>query len=833
MLLLTLIYFLATSWANAEEKTPLTFVRDGKAVAQIVLPDNATRAAQLAALEIQAHVRLITGASLAIVPKETDASPIHLFVGESDATRALGLKSSDFKPQEYLVHFTPNAVVLIGHDKQGPGNVNYAFLPTPGMERSWPGLWDDRGTLDAAYEFLQSSCGVRWLNPTEYGTMATQRSTLTVTPNDIRRQPFMRFRGGAAVTYGQIETYQDGGGLWRGGTPGAVSYNTAAFPSAYAEQTDVAKIESSRSVQTRRTRNYLFMLRMRAGGEKVECNHSFYDYYDRFWKQNPKNTKAFIEHRPDYFAKGFDGDQPPQLCYSNPETIKQVVSDIRTYFDKGGTKWGEQNYALEPMDNGSYCRCPDCIKQYELNRVPPERHSTYWFRFVKTVADEIKKTHPDKMISTLAYASHEGLPTGVILPDNVAVHFCISANRMPYDFEGLAEQMDRLKKWRDKVPNDLYLWLYHTFPREIADNGRFFCFPGYFAHELKKQFDLFRQMKIRGIFHCGFTDEVENYLSYKLMDDPSLNVDSVLNEYFSQYGPAAESMLKFYSMVEQRYCNRSNYPLLPGGLPYRGHQTPEAAWEYLGTPQFMKELAALIAEAEVKATSSPYRERVNLWKLAVWSYMNAGYEHHAQRKAAPIPELTVARVSAAGGDVNRVVWENATPLGSAWYDRGGVTQSKRTFGGRICHDGEYLYLELTDAVDPAKLEASPMVFACDVWEILLARQRAQPYRQYAVGPTGMTRTLSWGEINWRQGVAMEESGIVAARQEEPSRWVMRMRWPLASAVEKPVKPGETLYMNILRVSNNKISEGLYGIDTWVSYCTVREVDRLGCLRLAP
>jgi hypothetical protein len=100
----------------------------------------------------------------------------------------------------------------------------------------------------------------------------------------------------------------------------------------------------------------------------------------------------------------------------------------------------------------------------------------------------------------------------------------------------------------------------------------------------------------------------------------------------------------------------------------------------------------------------------------------------------------------------------------------------------------------------------------------------------------MTKAMSYGEVNWRQGVEMPETGIRAVTDASGTRWVSRLSWPLKTIVDEPVKPGDTLYMNILRTSNPKLAAGEgggIGIDTWVSFCTVREVDRLGEVKLAP
>jgi len=380
----------------------------------------------------------------------------------------------------------------------------------------------------------------------------------------------------------------------------------------------------------------------------------------------------------------------------------------------------------------------------------------------------------------------------------------------------------------------MYLWLYNTFPKEIADNGRFYCFPGFFAKEAARQIVAFHKLGVQGIFHCGFNGEVENYVTYKLMDDPTLDVERLLDTYFSAYGAAAGTLRAWYDLAESRFMDPNLMPKGPDGKPYSGHQTVGIAWGHLGNAETMAKLESLLAAAR-KQASGPAARRLALWELGTWDYMRAGRATYVERMKAPIPSVTAPRVPAAQGDPAKADWARAGDVGDKWYLRGGREPSKRVFRGRVCHDGEYFYLELVEEnVAKEQLHVSSGVFCYDCWEPLFARQRAQPFRQYAVGPTAMTRALSHGEVNWRQNVEMPETGFRAVTDTSGNRWVSRLSWPLATLVDQPVKPGDTVYMNILRTSNRTLSgDGSVGIDTWVSYCTVREVDRLGEVRLAP
>ena len=75
----------------------------------------------------------------------------------------------------------------------------------------------------------------------------------------------------------------------------------------------------------------------------------------------------------------------------------------------------------------------------------------------------------------------------------------------------------------------------------------------------------------------------------------------------------------------------------------------------------------------------------------------------------------------------------------------------------------------------------------------------------------------------------------------PDRWVTRMAIPMSGAIPGGVRvpragerPGGKLYLNVIRVTCPALSgAGRLGIDTWVTFCTVHEADRLAEIELAP
>ncbi|OIO91400.1 MAG: hypothetical protein AUJ92_16640 [Armatimonadetes bacterium CG2_30_59_28] len=306
----------STICAGGVVAAQVVLTRERGPVATIVLAAEPTRSAQFAAAELQYHVQKITGATLPIASEDTEVKGARILVGESKAEAALGVRSADLKSQEYLIRCGPNAIVLMGRDKDDRGKMDYNDAQT------FPDFDVEQGTCYAVYDFLEKFCDVRWYLPTELGIVHPTTDTLIVKGRNIRRSPAMRWRS-QSVGY-QIPADLCGDNI-KGKEP------TPVLP--WREQ-------------------MLWWHRLRLGGEAYSLNHSFYGYYDRFLKDHPN-----------WFAQGYTG-KPPQLCFTHPELIQQAVQGARGFFDGKGSKAGAQaagNYfGLVPMDNGAWCKCDRC-----------------------------------------------------------------------------------------------------------------------------------------------------------------------------------------------------------------------------------------------------------------------------------------------------------------------------------------------------------------------------------------------------------------------------------------------------------------------------------------
>lgn len=805
--MLSIMLMLATTACASPDSVVLA--RDGEALADIVVSRSATKAARFGAEDLKWHLGRMTGADFRII---TDAKPPERFEIRVGRTNRSDAKET-FENQQFKVKIAKDFIELVGRDARDYGKFRYCPCEVHGLEgENWPGLYEEQGSMYAVYDFLETLCGVRWCDDSDFGTYVPQKPELALACGEWRKEPFVRSRtsswGGALNMC-----------LWKPGTEGRKKWHAKGWrrPEQHARMSQ------------------LYLLRHRAGGVYRSANHSLYGFIDLYWDTNsPKN----VAYRPEWFANGRDQSRPSQLCYSNPEVIKQVVKMVRDYFnnpDPKAKRWGADQFCLEPMDNSIFCTCDRCRPQFEPARAEQcSQHSTYWFRFVNTVAKEIAKSHPKKYIVTLAYMSHEGLPTDLELEKNVRVYNCIFDNRMP-TMPNYEPALKRMQAWHARYPgNELGMWLYNTFPLERTDRANYKCFPGFYAHEGERQYRIYKECNARWCtYQCGLNGPSETYMQLEWMIDPDKTADELIDGYFSMFGAAKPAMKRFYALVEKRHCDPTNRPkdMAP--------DSQRACWEYMGDKATMDELGRCIAEAERLADTRQAKGALELFKLDVWNYMQEGVADYAKVAAAPEPSFDAPRVASAGGDPNRVDWTKAAEWKLPFYFAGVDTVSDIPLGFRLAHDGEHLYVEASLGLATSNLTSAAEIYWCDDIELMIARERQKPYRCWFMAPDGRMVSGSFGEIDngWMTSAAKSgapvDFGAKYVTAKEPDRWICRWSFPLKTMAVKPVAVGETFRMNLAATLSPKFAPKASRIQvfTLVPYTYLHVVDRMAAIRL--
>jgi len=423
----------------------------------------------------------------------------------------------------------------------------------------------EAGTLYGVYEFLRSTCNIRWYMPGELGMVAPKKNSLNVEDLNIVKSPHFEYR--------------------------------YAWFTSFEKQPDDAK---------------WFRPVGFGGVAPVRIMHSFSKFLQ------------FKDTHPEYFAL-IDGKRDftnlsthyPEgnLCLSNPAVKQEWVKYICKFFDDNPAK---KVYGVVPSDGMKrICECPQCHAQLNRDSGEAGLFSNYIWGFVDQVAIEVAKKHPDKYVGCIAYEKYTAPPTNIErLSPNVAVMICKTRSKY-FDSNLRAEQYKYIKTWSKKTDN-LYFWEYYLqcwppwrnlptpFPHIISDDlkalkkiskGEFIeaeSWWGGSSHPIR--------MDLPGMQHINL------YVTARLFWDVNLDVDVLLAEYFKLfYGPAADPMKKFWDAAESYWMQQDD---VKSKLAVVNENTDSAK---VFTPERIKLLTQLLEHAKkITANDSIYRKRVDL-----------------------------------------------------------------------------------------------------------------------------------------------------------------------------------------------------------------------------
>ncbi len=731
-------------------------VDGGQPAAVIVVPRTPSAAAWFGAGELQRHVEQITGAKLPVLTDDksaeiTAAKGTRILIGESEATRQLGLRGEQFKLGEYLVRVTADTIVLLGRDRADdqpkPDRLKLDWQPTGG---EW-------GSLFAVYHLLEHGLGVRWYAPGVGGTWLPPHSErLTVAMGEVRRQPSFPDRRQAF----------------------GVNFKAWGDPAPSGDEVN------------------LWHLRNRmAHGEPV--GHSFERWPKRFLQ---RDSGEFESYHPEYFAKGRE-PIGGQLCFSNPATIAQVVQDARDYFDGKGCKFtssGDGWVGLVPRDIETDCKCPDCqalLRPKDVDDFFNGAASQLVWTFTNRVARELLKTHPDKFVAQLGYFDYSAPPKGIDLAPNILVGPALDTRFWPADG---GHQKAYYKEWVKLCPGRVKsVWLYPCFPIETATAQGYHSFPVFEAHRMAELMRMFAADRVRGFMICGLYDHAfDAWLYTKLLDDVSVDVSKLADEFFPRwYGAAAGPMRTLYAEMEKTFHDYGNYK---NGKP---DSTEATTWDRLGTEARMARWGKLIDQAQAAARGDQDRARVAQFRASIWQWMTEGkalWNRKKRDQAAvdraktqPPPSAEVGRIAAvAEGDPAKVDWSRVPTLK---IDRNvaGYPLDGRWADLQVAHDGERLYARVVDHLDTKGLYSGEWFWG-DRWEWFVSAKRDKPYRQ--IGFYIQPRVDTWSSIDEKWGKALRYQPSI-----EPQAWTLVWSVPLSDlSATGPLAPGETFYMNFIR-----------------------------------
>lgn len=294
---------------------------------------------------------------------------------------------------------------------------------------------------------------------------------------------------------------------------------------------------------------------------------------------------SFYDKHPEYYALRGKKRLPTQLCLTNQEVLKIVIDSVQVWFDRYPDA---QVISVSQNDNTQHCQCENCQKIDEEEGSP----SGSMIRFVNAVA----QAFPDKTISTLAY-QYTRKPCKTKPLDNVLVTLCsIECDRSAPIEEKCSDFAEDLIGWK-QLTDHIRIWDYTTqFTNFLAP------FPN--MNTLQPNIQFFRDNHATWIFEQHSHNpselfELRSYVTAKLLWNPDLDVEAIINEfmqgYYEEAGPAIK---KYIDLVHASLESDPDFFLYLYG-------DPAQAFNSFLSPELLKQYNAFFDEAEAAVADKP------------------------------------------------------------------------------------------------------------------------------------------------------------------------------------------------------------------------------------
>ena len=432
-----------------------------------------------------------------------------------------------------------------------------------------------RGTLYGVYEFLERFAGVRFFSPA--CEVVPQNKSLDVAAGtSIRHKPAFDFR---RIYPGEAHI-----GWPREFRP---KFRTAS-------STGLPELGGSNEYGT-------------GGG----C-HTYYKYSKDFPKEiswMSSNGERIIVTQP------YNGS----ICFSQPEVLRRFTIHLKELIKGDREKAKETGcpppiyYAVQQNDCNATCFCPECLAFKEKHGL-----SGLVVDFSNRLADTIKDEYPDVYILIFAYFDTLEPPKSDIKPrPNVLTQITTYTKPFHDHLRGLDDPVNKgavelIDKWAS-ISDCLAMWDYWRYY-----GG--FLLPATIVKSLPAMMKKYRDSKM--IFY--FTEfevskttilsffDLTCYVGFKLMDNPDLDGDTLINEFMAgYYGPAAPFMRSYLDLLMDKFVECGN--VVEERIPFTKRK-------YLNDNELYKKGFALFADAEKAANGdAAILRRIHAEKLLLVS----------------------------------------------------------------------------------------------------------------------------------------------------------------------------------------------------------------------
>ncbi len=315
--------------------------------------------------------------------------------------------------------------------------------------------------------------------------------------------------------------------------------------------------------------------------------------------------EKFYKDHPEYFALRGDKRLPTQLCLTNPEVVAIVKDSVRSFFNRHPEA---SVISVSQNDNQQYCQDENCRRIDEAE----ESSAATMIRFVNKIAADF----PNKTISTLAY-QYTRKPSKTKPLENVLITLCsIECDRSSPIEEKCIDFADDLRGWNE-ITSNIRIWDYTTqFTNFLAP------FPN--IHTLPENIRFFRDNQAKWVFEQQSNQPSElfklrSYLMAKLLWNPDLDMDDIINEFTEGYYKEAGVYVRNYvNLIHEKIKEDKEFFLFLYG-------DPSQAFTSFLNPELLKTYIGFFDEAEKAVAHDPVLvDRVKEARISIdYAYLEA------------------------------------------------------------------------------------------------------------------------------------------------------------------------------------------------------------------
>lgn len=336
--------------------------------------------------------------------------------------------------------------------------------------------------------------------------------------------------------------------------------------------------------------------------------------------------------------------RPLMPCFGNPESVQAFMKSLNPR---------EKFIKILPPDHPIKCQCSFCKPMYDMSVPYHGRASKVYNKFVQSVAQEMKKSCPDKTFYFTAYYNYTSPAPGLTLPDNTMVQLCLMYGQNAYHDPYINKTTRQwIRDWSKITGKEVFVYVYPNWPGEPGP------FPRQYYHNLKNFF-VENHGLIGGLFsdgpNYGGHQAIEGHFyaftlpstfcEFKLLWNHKYDVDAgVLDMCNRMYGNGSKHMHKIITACADLWeskattGHKSMYHL---GEYEAGGITKDVLYKQIIKPEFVKMLKNELEAAynAVEKDSAEYR-RIDLFGKTFKLFFK-DYELFINPQAIP-PKTAVA-----------------------------------------------------------------------------------------------------------------------------------------------------------------------------------------------